>query len=580
MTPAVGAIATRPVVSRPAYAGDRRGRFRSALQWVVRSPAKMLVVIALLVGLPVNVVGQMLVDTAQQSSDAAELKRVNAGATAAAMIVADHVNEAVARTRWIADTTELRALIEQGDLAGLDEFMSLLLPSYAHDVSRLFVLDPTGRFVASAPPPGDLRNADFSRTEYFVRGVGLTFISAVYPNADNRPEVMITVPLKDFAGDRIAILCAAVDLSQVREWLAPLTPLFDGIYVIDERGHMIVGHGGIDPAALRDLSADPNVRSALAGKSVLRVSDDLFSGDTRFVSAADVLDVPWYAFAADSPVPSSVRLAELAGGVLLIRLILIGLLLAGGVVLSLTTLRQQRLALADLMRLNKKKSDFVSVVSHEFRTPLTGIMGFSEMIRDEKLTAEETKDFANDINMDANRLSRMITEMLDLDRMESGRMDTDREQMDLGAVLRETSARQGANAPTHTVVLAIAPLLPKIWADRDRITQVLTNLISNAIKYSPDGGEIEVGAEVQNDMAHVWVRDHGMGIPPASMEDVFERYSRLQNTKTRTIQGTGLGLPIVREICKMHGGQAWAESILGVGSTFHVTLPIDLRAAA
>ncbi len=128
--------------------------------------------------------------------------------------------------------------------------------------------------------------------------------------------------------------------------------------------------------------------------------------------------------------------------------------------------------------------------------------------------------------------------------------------------------------------MAIAPLLPKIWADRDRITQVLTNLISNAIKYSPDGGEIEVGAEVQNDMAHVWVRDHGMGIPAASIEDVFERYSRLQNTKTRTIQGTGLGLPIVREICKMHGGQAWAESTLGVGSTFHVTLPIDLRAAA
>jgi signal transduction histidine kinase len=246
-------------------------------------------------------------------------------------------------------------------------------------------------------------------------------------------------------------------------------------------------------------------------------------------------------------------------------------------VLSLTTLRQQRIAMENLTRLNKIKSDFVSVVSHEFRTPLTGIQGFSEMIRDESVTMEEAKEFANDINLDAHRLARLITEMLDLDRMESGRMSTNRERVDLVASIRETAERMGATASDHQIVFEIEPGLPKIWADRDRVTQVLTNLISNAIKYSPDGGVITITATTDKAMAHIKVRDQGMGIPSGSLEEVFDRYSRLQTTKTRAIQGTGLGLPIVREICKLHGGRAWVESTVGVGSTFHVTLPIDLR---
>jgi two-component system sensor histidine kinase VicK len=100
------------------------------------------------------------------------------------------------------------------------------------------------------------------------------------------------------------------------------------------------------------------------------------------------------------------------------------------------------------------------------------------------------------------------------------------------------------------------------------------------VKYSPDGGTITVGTERLDDAAHCWVRDQGMGIPPESIETVFERYSRLETTKTRSIQGTGLGLPIVREICQAHGGRAWADSTQGSGSTFHVTLPFDPRSAA
>jgi signal transduction histidine kinase len=174
----------------------------------------------------------------------------------------------------------------------------------------------------------------------------------------------------------------------------------------------------------------------------------------------------------------------------------------------------------------------------------------------------------------------MITEMLDLDRMESGKMETKRERVDLSAAARETAERMSANAPRHHVALEVEAGVPPIWADRDRVTQVITNLISNAIKYSPDGGTVTVGVGTEAGMAHFWVRDQGIGIPADSLEAVFDRYSRLATVKTRTIEGTGLGLPIVRQICQAHGGRAWAESTLGSGSTFHVSLPFDQRTAA
>jgi signal transduction histidine kinase len=360
-------------------------------------------------------------------------------------------------------------------------------------------------------------------------------------------------------------------------WLAPIALLFDEVYVVDDKGRVILGDERIDSTPLRNLTGDPNVAAALAGRKVQFETFDQFSGADRFLAASAVKPLGWSVFVGDSPAPTTQRLEQLTNGLLVLRLILLGLLLVGGVVLSTTTIRQQAMNVANLTRLNKAKSDFVSVVSHEFRTPLTGIQGFSEMIRDEDLAPAEVKEFANDINMDAQRLARMITEMLDLDRIESGRMQTNREHVDLAALMREAVERQAATAPKHRLVLDIEPGLPRAWADRDRITQVMTNLLNNAVKYSPDGGTVTVGARSEKAMAHIWVRDEGLGIPAESLEEVFERYSRLHTTKQRTIQGTGLGLPIVREICKLHGGHAWVESAVGKGSTFHVTLPFDLR---
>jgi signal transduction histidine kinase len=229
--------------------------------------------------------------------------------------------------------------------------------------------------------------------------------------------------------------------------------------------------------------------------------------------------------------------------------------------------------------LSHAKSDFVSVVSHEFRTPLTGIQGFAELLRDEQLTPDEVHEYAGDIFSDAQRLNRMITEMLDLDRMESGRMTLHRESIDLNELVDGVVAHAQHTAPKHQLRSALG-IVPAIDGDRDKLTQVLTNLISNAIKYSPDGGEIVVTTSAGAETAQVAVRDHGMGIPAAALETVFERYVRVDRAETRNIRGTGLGLPIVRQIVTMHGGSVWAESTVGEGSTFHFAVPLPGSAAS
>ncbi len=236
--------------------------------------------------------------------------------------------------------------------------------------------------------------------------------------------------------------------------------------------------------------------------------------------------------------------------------------------------RATRETYREIEQLSKLRSEFVSIVSHEFRTPLTGIQGFSEMMRDEDLTLPEMREYAGDINKDARRLARLITDMLDLDRMESGRMTLNSEPVDLNRIVRDAAALFRLSAADHPIELHLDGSLRSLMGDSDRLTQVLTNLVSNAIKYSPAGGAIELRTERADKSVMMTVTDHGMGIAAEQLERIFDRYSRVETTDTRAIQGTGLGLPIVRQIVQLSGGKVWATSEWGKGSIFHVQLPL------
>ncbi|MDQ6721831.1 MAG: ATP-binding protein [Candidatus Dormibacteraeota bacterium] len=236
-------------------------------------------------------------------------------------------------------------------------------------------------------------------------------------------------------------------------------------------------------------------------------------------------------------------------------------------------LESQRSANATLEKLDRTKTEFLSIVSHEFRTALTGIQGFSELIRDGGLEPDEVRAYGGYIFNDADRVNRLIGDMLDLDRMESGRMSIRTADVDINEVLGDAIARAGSS-PTVDFKADLDPRLPIVAGDRDRLIQVVSNLVNNAVKYSPDGGTVTLSSRVEGGFALISVTDTGVGIPPDEIGHVFERFRRVRSGAAQSIPGTGLGLTIVKQIVEMHGGKIWVESAVGHGSAFHFTLPL------
>ncbi len=228
--------------------------------------------------------------------------------------------------------------------------------------------------------------------------------------------------------------------------------------------------------------------------------------------------------------------------------------------------------LAGIERLNQLKSEFITLVSHEFRTGLVGIQGFSEMIRDSELAVEDVKAFAADINKDAQRLNRMINDMLDLDRIEAGRLVLHMESVDINLLLQEAVERARASGH-HVVNVDLDRSGPLAHCDADRVAQIISNLLTNAIKYSPDGGEILVSSRASEGFVEVGVRDHGIGIAPEFAKRLFSRYERYEKMSGKII-GTGLGLAIARQIVEMHAGRIWVDTTIGSGSEFRFSLPM------
>lgn len=225
------------------------------------------------------------------------------------------------------------------------------------------------------------------------------------------------------------------------------------------------------------------------------------------------------------------------------------------------------------------KDELVGVVSHELRTPLASIVGFAELLLMREHAEEERREFLGIMVREGKRLTELINDFLDLQRMEQRPDRLQLAPVDLNDLVAAMTA-VGQDA-AHPVVLDIPERLPLVQADPDRLTQVLTNLISNARKYSPRGGEVRISARCCNGVVEVCVEDEGLGIPPKALPRLFEKFYRVDNSDRRAIKGTGLGLAICRTIVGDHGGRIWAESDgPGQGSRFRFTLPVAAASAA
>jgi signal transduction histidine kinase len=232
--------------------------------------------------------------------------------------------------------------------------------------------------------------------------------------------------------------------------------------------------------------------------------------------------------------------------------------------------------------LEQLKSNFVSTVSHELKTPLHSIKGFVDIILSEKSTGTLTelqRDFLGTVREQTTRLERMILDLLEFNRLESGQIQLHPEPLDLTPLTESVMEQLLPVAEESGVLLRCRiPAPMEIEGDRLRVEQVLYNLVANAIKFTPPGGYVTVVGELGTKLAEITVIDTGIGIPAEEQERIFERFYQVDASQTRRFGGTGLGLAICKHIIERHGGNIWVESEPGEGSAFHFTLPLELAA--
>ncbi|WP_264737599.1 ATP-binding protein [Cytobacillus firmus] len=224
-------------------------------------------------------------------------------------------------------------------------------------------------------------------------------------------------------------------------------------------------------------------------------------------------------------------------------------------------------------KVDEMKSEFVSTVSHELRTPLASILGFSELLLNRELKAEKQKKYLKTILNEAKRLTSLINDFLDVQRMESGKQTYEKKYIELLPIIEKVIDNQQVQTDVHKVILESFDGNDLILGDSCKIEQVFTNLISNAIKYSPSGGPVYIRLYEENSLLNIEVEDHGLGIPGDAAEDIFNKFYRVDNSDRRRIGGTGLGLSIVQEIVRAHDGNVSVKSKYGEGSTFIVSIP-------
>ena len=248
--------------------------------------------------------------------------------------------------------------------------------------------------------------------------------------------------------------------------------------------------------------------------------------------------------------------------------------------------RQLRRRLLELEEVDRLKTQFLSMASHELRTPLTAVSGFIQVARrrilraadqpgdadwrQEAARAGETLEMAQ---RQARRLGRLIDELLDVSRLQLGRVELHQSEVDLVAALREVIERMKLLSSTHRIELDSDLEDAVVTADRDRLDQVFENLIGNAVKYSPNGGNVRIVMRAVEAEVHVAIRDEGIGISRDELDRIFNLFYRSPDPRAGHVGGLGLGLYISREIVTRHNGRLWAESGER-GSTFHVSLPL------
>ena len=363
-------------------------------------------------------------------------------------------------------------------------------------------------------------------------------------------------PRMDWIGDRPVLVLTLDTLGGIAVLLADASVLQEAWFA-NLPAQLAAVPGTID-LALSDSS-----RRIVAGREEAATS-------ARTMRAASVTQLPWNVHLAgrDTGQALSSGAAVMLAGIGVMALVA----LAAAYAITRAVLRESRVA--------QLQADFVAAVSHEFRTPLTTIRQLSELLaRDRVSTPARRQEFLETVVHESDRLHRLIENLLDFGRMESGRLELRFAPVDVGALLLDVvaAARNDGTSGAHVVEMDVQPNLPAVRGDRDALAHVVSNLLDNAVKYSPGRDRVWVTATNGGGRVGISVRDCGLGIPVDEQREIFQKFVRGAAPISARIKGTGIGLAMAKLIVDAHGGTIGVESAPGEGSTFSVALPVDSR---
>lgn len=331
-----------------------------------------------------------------------------------------------------------------------------------------------------------------------------------------------------------------------------LSSMFEGVLVVNKEGEILLMNSSLRKTFFIDSPPEGKTPlEIIRNLTVCDIVDRILKGEQRLVSEEISLYSPEERIFRINSAPI-IRNDTIEGAILVFH------------------------DITELRRLEKIRQDFVANVSHELRTPLTSIKGYAEtLLEGALLDKDNAKDFIEIIYRDSDRLAKLIDDLLDLSKIESGKLKMVFLPCDILEVIKRTIKILEAQAKgkSISVSLNVAGSLPKVVADETRISQVLLNLLDNAIKYTPEGGKVSISAFIKDKFVYVDITDTGIGIPEKDLPRIFERFYRVDKARSRELGGTGLGLSIVKHIVQAHEGQVWVESKLGQGSTFSFTIP-------
>jgi signal transduction histidine kinase len=326
----------------------------------------------------------------------------------------------------------------------------------------------------------------------------------------------------------------------------------DGVFLVDSRG------------MIQFWNEAARATTGLAAADVVgRPVEDALP---RWAELAPLIPVA----RSPGPPPESAKTLPFEFGDDEIWLSISGVDFADGTVYAFRDLTTQRL-------IDQLKDEFVATVSHELRTPLAAIYGAAETLRQrDQLAASDRKRLLEIIAQESDRLARVVNEILLAGQIDSHRLQLVTARVDAAEVAQDVVATMSDHAPKSVrLSLVSSSFVPALATDPDKFRQVLINLIENAIKYSPEGGRVEVTLEPRDSHLSVSVRDEGLGIPAHEQQLIFDKFYRVDPNLTRGVGGTGLGLYVCRELVRLMGGRIWVDSAHGAGSTFYVELPLE-----